>query len=60
MADGIYAIGYGKEYYKKRLTLLAALFNGFLLSICLVLTVSNIFSFIVSWELMAAISFFSG
>lgn len=56
-AASVYAIGYSREYYGHRLAVLAALFNGFLLSMVLVLTVSHVVVFIIVWELMAILSF---
>ncbi|GAB6179886.1 hydrogenase 4 subunit B [Desulfotomaculum defluvii] len=57
-ATSIYAIGYSKEYYKQRLGLMAALYNGFILSMVLVLTVSQVAYFLIAWELMTVVSFF--
>jgi hydrogenase-4 component B len=56
-ASSIYAIGYGREYYKRRFALMAALFNAFLLSMVLVLTISQVIAFIIVWELMTVVSF---
>lgn len=56
-ASSIYALGYAKEYAKKaNLGVFACLFNLFLLSMLLVISANNVFSFIVLWELMTLIS----
>lgn len=57
-AASIYAIGYTREYYNRRYSQLAALYNLFLLSILLVLTISQVVAFIIVWELMTVVSFF--
>lgn len=57
-ATGIYALGYSREYYKQRLALMAALYNCFILSMALVLTVSQVAYFLIAWELMTVVSFF--
>ncbi|HWR41779.1 hydrogenase 4 subunit B [Sporomusa sp.] len=57
-AASVYAIGYSREYYDCRFAQLAALYNLFLLSIVLVLTIGQIIAFIVVWELMTVVSFF--
>ncbi|TGE34530.1 hydrogenase 4 subunit B [Desulfosporosinus sp. Sb-LF] len=57
-AASIYALGYSQEYYKQRLGLMAALYNCFILSMALVLTVSQVAYFLIAWELMAVVSFF--
>ncbi|SDH65003.1 hydrogenase 4 subunit B [Desulfosporosinus hippei] len=57
-AASIYALGYSREYYKQRLGLMAALYNCFILSMALVLTVSQVAYFLIAWELMTVVSFF--
>ena len=57
-AASIYAIGYTKEYYGHRFASMASLYNAFLLSIVLVLTVSQVLYFIIAWETMTLVSFF--
>lgn len=56
-AASIYAIGYGREYYEQRFGTMAALFNGFILSMALVLTVSQVAYFLIAWEVMTVVSF---
>ncbi len=57
-AASIYAIGYSREYYNRRYAQLASVYNLFLLSILLVLTISQVVAFIIVWELMTLVSFF--
>lgn len=57
-AASVYAIGYSREYYGRRFAVLAALFNAFLLSMVLVLTMSQVIAFVIVWELMTVVSFF--
>jgi hydrogenase-4 component B len=54
----IYAIGYCKEFYGRRLRLLALCFNGFLLSMVIVFTINHVVAFLISWEMMTILSFF--
>lgn len=56
-AASVYAIGYSQEYYGRRLAVLASLFNAFLLSMVLVLTISQVVAFVIVWELMTVVSF---
>lgn len=58
VGTSIYAYGYTSEYYHCRLPLMASLYNAFLLSMVLVLTVSHVIAFIIVWEMMSVISFF--
>ncbi len=58
LGTSIYAYGYTQEYYHCRLPLLASLYNGFLLSMVLVITVSHVIAFVIAWEMMSVISFF--
>ncbi|ALV23761.1 hydrogenase-4, component B [Campylobacter iguaniorum] len=54
---GIYTIGYAKSLKNRaNLAVFASLFNFFILSMLLVLSSSNVFSFIVLWEVMTLIS----
>ncbi|GMB00767.1 hydrogenase 4 subunit B [Pelosinus sp. IPA-1] len=58
VATSLYAYGYSREYEECRLPLMAGLYNAFLLSIVLVLTVQHVAAFIIAWELMSIVSFF--
>jgi hydrogenase-4 component B len=58
VAASIYAYGYSREYYQCRLPLMAGLYNAFLLSMVLVVTVSHVAAFIIVWEMMSLVSFF--
>ncbi|MDD4600099.1 MAG: proton-conducting transporter membrane subunit [Negativicutes bacterium] len=53
----LYAIGYCREFYGKRLWLMAAFFNAFLLTMILVFSVSHVVAFLLAWELMTIFSF---
>ncbi len=53
----IYALDYAKGYRGNRIRALAGLWNLFLLSIVAVLISGDAFTFIVSWEIMALVSF---
>lgn len=53
----IYAIDYGRGYLGSRIRVLSGLWNLFILSIVSVLMAGDAFSFIVSWEVMALVSF---
>lgn len=57
VATSIYAYGYSREYYTCRLPAMAGLYNGFLLSMVLVFTVSHVVAFIIAWEVMSVVSF---
>lgn len=58
-ASSIYAIQYADGYAKKgNLGVMAALFNLFVLSMLLVLSASDVFWFMICWELMTIISAF--
>lgn len=57
-AASVYAVGYCREYYGRRLCLMAAYYNAFLLTMVLVFTLSHVTAFLVAWEAMAVISFF--
>lgn len=55
----IFALGYTREYRaKKNTALLGLLYNLFLLSMVLVVTVENAFYFIIVWEIMSLVSYF--
>ncbi|MBN1134640.1 MAG: hydrogenase 4 subunit B [Methanosarcinaceae archaeon] len=59
LAVSIYSIGYVTEYFgKKDVGYLGFLFNIFILSMILVVSVSNAVMFIIVWELMSIISYF--
>ena len=53
----IYAVDYALGYIGKRLRELSGLWNLFLLSMVLVLVAQSAVSFLVSWEVMAIVSF---
>ncbi len=53
----IYALDYAKGYRGNRIRALTGLWNLFLLSIVAVLISGDAFTFIVSWEIMALVSF---
>lgn len=53
----IYAIDYAKGYLGNRIRALTGMWNLFLLSIVAVLISGDAFTFIVSWEIMALVSF---
>ena len=54
VALSVYSFGYVQGFYGRRnVGVLAALFNGLLLSTTLVFTSANAFLFLVAWELMA-------
>ena len=54
LAASIYAIGYVTEFYgRASIAALGALFNGFLLSMTLVVIADNGFFFLIVWELMS-------
>ena len=53
----IYAMDYARGYLGHRIRLLSGLWNLFLLSIVAVLISGDAFTFIVSWEIMALVSF---
>ncbi|MDF2633402.1 MAG: hypothetical protein K0R78_276 [Pelosinus sp.] len=57
-ATSIYAYGYSREYYGCRLPLMVSLYNAFLLSMALVVTVHHVAGFIIVWEIMSLVSFF--
>jgi len=59
LAASIYAFGYVTEFYGRvSLGALGSLFNGFLLSMTLVVIADNGFFFLIVWELMSLLSYF--
>lgn len=55
----IYGVTYTAEYEGRRsLRVFGLMFNGFLLGMSLVACAANIFTFVLSWELMAITSYF--
>ncbi|MBP2651008.1 MAG: hyfB 2 [Firmicutes bacterium] len=56
-AASIYAVAYGREYFKRRFIVMAELYLAFLLSMLLVVSVSHVFAFLVVWEVMSVASF---
>lgn len=59
LAASIYALGYATEFYgRASIALLGSLFNGFLLSMTLVVLADNAFFFLIVWELMSLFSYF--
>ena len=58
-AASIFALGYVTEFYgRASISLLGSLFNGFLLSMTLVVLADNGFFFLLLWELMSLFSYF--
>lgn len=59
LASSIYAIQYSQEYEKKgSLAVMACLFNAFILSMLLVVSASDVFWFMIYWEIMTVVSAF--
>jgi hydrogenase-4 component B len=59
LAASIYALGYVTEFYGRySIGALGSLFNGFLLSMTLVVMADNGFFFLIVWELMSLLSYF--
>src|SRR4029079_2530388 len=59
LAASLYAIGYVTKFYgRASIAALGALFNGFLLSMTLVVIADNGFFFLIVWELMSLLSYF--
>ena len=59
LAVSIYALGYVTEFYgRASIAVLGSLFNGFLLSMTLVVIADNGFFFLIVWELMSLLSYF--
>jgi len=58
LASSIYSIQYADEYAQKsNIGVMAFLFNAFILSMLLVISASNVFWFMVFWELMTLVSY---
>ena len=58
-AASMYAVGYVTEFYERApIGLIGSLFNGFLLSMTLVVIADNGFFFLIVWELMSLLSYF--
>ena len=59
LAASIFALGYVTKFYgRASISLLGSLFNGFLLSMTLVVLADNGFFFLIVWELMSLFSYF--
>lgn len=59
LAASIFALGYVTEFYgRASISLLGSLFNGYLLSMTLVVLADNGFFFLLVWELMSLFSYF--
>ena len=59
LSVSIYSLGYIKEYIEdKHVTVFGFFFNTFILSMILLVSSNDVFSFIVFWELMSLTSFF--
>jgi len=59
LAASTFALGYVTEFYGRvSLGTLGSLFNGFLLSMTLVVLADNGFFFLIVWELMSLLSYF--
>lgn len=59
LATSVFAMGYVTEFYGRvSLGTLGSLFNGFLLSMTLVVLADNGFFFLIVWELMSVLSYF--
>lgn len=57
-AVSLYSIGYMKHYFaKNNIGVFNCLFNIFILSMILVITSSNLISFLISWEIMSLVSY---
>lgn len=59
LAVSVYALGYLTEFYgRTSMGLLGSLYNGFLLSMSLVVMADHGFFFLIVWELMSLLSYF--
>ena len=59
LSVSIYSLGYIKEYIEdKHVTVFGFFFNTFILSMILLVSSNDVFSFVVFWELMSLTSFF--
>jgi hydrogenase-4 component B len=57
LMTSVYAVAYGREYFGRRFKTMAVLYLMFLLSMVLVVTLSDIVGFIIAWEVMSVVSF---
>lgn len=59
LSVSVYSIGYNSHYYNKRnVGMFNFLYNTFIISIIFVMTSGNVIGFLISWELMALLSYF--
>ncbi len=58
ISTSVFAIGYAREYSRRKRGFLGALYNWFILTMILVVTARDVFYFLVFWELMSLVSFF--
>lgn len=59
VAASVFALGYVTEFYgRSSIAAMGSLFNGFLLSMTLVVMADNGFMFLIVWELMSLLSYF--
>jgi len=59
LVAAVYGVSYTAEYENRRsLGAFGLMFNGFLLGMSLVTCAANVFTFLLSWELMAVTSYF--
>ena len=59
LAVSVFANGYVRDFYGRiPVSLLGLLYNGFLLSMVLVVMADNAFFFLIVWELMSLLSYF--
>lgn len=58
LSVSIYSLGYLQEYQTKKAAFLGAAFNFFVLAMYFVVTVDNVFSFLLVWEIMSIVSYF--
>jgi hydrogenase-4 component B len=59
LAASIFALGYVREFFgKSSIAVMGSLYNGFLLSMTLVVMADNGFLFLIVWELMSLLSYF--
>lgn len=59
LAASVFALGYVTEFYgRSSIAAMGTLFNGFLLSMTLVVIADNGFFFLIVWELMSLLSYF--
>ena len=58
LPSAIFSIGYMREESLKKKMLAWGILTAFVLSMCLVVTAGNLFSFLIFWELMSLASYF--